>query len=126
MPASTKITYWSCSLPNASSDKYANIPYAPITIPAGGSFRDIVALRGKPDLGDQINKKIIAPLADGNKRSDMPDFNDPNKLGHGKEMVDRLSDLIAVFEDKALDSSRNRAEGLVIVHKLLLLESLRS
>ena len=41
----------------------------------------------------------------------MPDFNDPGKLGHGKEMVDRLSDLIAVFEDKALDFSKNRAEG---------------
>jgi len=43
------------------SDKYAGIPYAPITIPEGGSFRDMAALKGKPDIGDQINKKIIAP-----------------------------------------------------------------
>ena len=93
------------------SDKYAHMPYAPITIPEGASFRDMAALKGKPDIGDQINKKIIAPLADANKLSDMPDFNDPNKLGHGKEMVDRLTNLIAVFEDKALDFSRNRAEG---------------
>jgi len=93
------------------SDKYANIPYAPLTIPEGASFRDMVALKGKSDIGDQINKKIIAPLADANKLSDMPDFNDPNKLGSGKEMVDRLSNLIAVFEDKALDFSKNRAEG---------------
>ena len=45
------------------SDKYAGVPYAPITIPEGASFKDMVALKGKPDIGDQINKKIIAPLA---------------------------------------------------------------
>src|SRR5258708_39699876 len=41
----------------------------------------------------------------------MPDFNDPNKLGSGKEMVERLTNLIAIFEDPALDFSRNRADG---------------
>ena len=41
----------------------------------------------------------------------MPDFNDPEKLGSGKDMVDRLSNLIAIFENKALDFSKNRAEG---------------
>ncbi|HJU20782.1 MAG TPA: type I restriction-modification system subunit M [Stellaceae bacterium] len=93
------------------SDKYAGIPYAPITIPEGASFRDMVALKGKPDIGDQINKKIIAPLANANKLSDMPDFNDANKLGSGKEMVDRLTNLIAIFENPALDFSKNRADG---------------
>jgi len=93
------------------SDKYADVPYAPITIPKGASFRDMVALKGKPDIGDQINKKIIAPLANANKLSDMPDFNDANKLGSGDEMVKRLTDLIAIFEDKRLDFSKNRAEG---------------
>jgi type I restriction enzyme M protein len=93
------------------SDKYAGVPYAPITIPPGASFKDMVALKGKPDIGDQINKKIIAPLASANKLSDFPDFNDPNKLGSGKEMVDRLTNLIAIFENKALDFSKNRAEG---------------
>jgi hypothetical protein len=72
------------------SDKYAGMPYAPITIPPGASFKDMVALKGKPDIGDQINKKIIGPLANANKLSDMPDFNDPGKLGSGKEMVERL------------------------------------
>jgi hypothetical protein len=42
------------------SDKYAGVPYAPITIPKGASFKDMVALKGKSDIGDQINKKIIA------------------------------------------------------------------
>ena len=93
------------------SDKYAGVPYAPITIPSGASFKDMVALKGKPDIGDQINKKIIGPLANANKLSDMPDFNEPSKLGSGKEMVERLTNLIAIFENKALDFSKNRAEG---------------
>ncbi len=43
----------------------------------------MVALKGKPDIGDQINKRIIAPLASANKLSDFPDFNDATKLGTG-------------------------------------------
>src|SRR2546421_741697 len=93
------------------SDKYAGVLYAPITIPEGASFKDMVALKGKSDIGDQINKKIIAPLANANKLSDMPDFNDAAKLGSGKEMVERLTNLIAIFENPALDFSRNRADG---------------
>src|SRR5450631_3250382 len=93
------------------SDKYAGVPYAPITIPEGASFKDMVVLKGKSDIGDQINKKIIAPLANANRLSDMPDFNDPGKLGSGPEMVERLTNLIAIFENKALDFSKNRAEG---------------
>lgn len=93
------------------SDKYAGVPFAPIIIPEGASFKDMVALKGKPDVGDQINKKIIAPLANANKLSDFPDFNDANKLGSGKELVDRLTNLIAIFENPALDFSKNRAEG---------------
>ncbi len=93
------------------SDKYAGVPYAPITILPGAGFKDMVALKGKSDIGDQINKKIIAPLANANKLSDMPDFNDAAKLGSGKEMVDRLTNLIAIFENPTLDFSKNRAEG---------------
>jgi type I restriction enzyme M protein len=93
------------------SDKYAGQPYAPVTVPKGSSFADMVALKGKPDIGDQIKKKIVAPLATADKLSDMPDFNDATKLGSGKEMVDRLTPLIAIFEDKRLDFSKNRAEG---------------
>jgi len=93
------------------SDKYAGQPYAPISVPQGASFKDLVALKGKTDIGDQINKKIIAPLAEANQLSDMPDFNDAGKLGSGKEMVERLSNLIAIFENKALDFSKNRADG---------------
>jgi len=93
------------------SDKWAGQPYAPIIIPKGSGFKDMVDLKGKPDIGDQINKKIIAPIAEANRLSDMPDFNDVSKLGSGKEMVDRLTNLIGIFERKELDFSKNRAEG---------------
>lgn len=93
------------------SDKYAGVPFAPIIIPEGASFKDMVALKGKPDIGDQINKKIIGPLVNENKLSDMPDFNDATKLGSGKEQVDRLTNLISIFENPALDFSKNRADG---------------
>lgn len=93
------------------SDKFSGKPYAPIVIPPGASFADMVALKGKSDIGDQINKKILGPLALANKLSDMPDFNDPAKLGDGKEKVDRLTNLIAIFENPALDFSQNRADG---------------
>ena len=51
------------------SDKYADVPYAPIVIPKGSSFNDMVALKGKATIGDDINKKIIEPLASANKLS---------------------------------------------------------
>ena len=101
------------------SDKYAGQPFAPIVIPKGASFKDMVALKGKSDIGDQINKKIVAPLANANKLSDMPDFNDATKLGSGKEMVDRLTNLVAIFENKALDFSKNRAEVSRIMAQII-------
>ncbi len=93
------------------SDKYADVPFAPITIPEGSSFRDMVALKGKATIGDDINKKIIAPIAEANKLSEMPDFNNAEKLGSGPDMVKKLSNLIGIFENPALDFSKNRAEG---------------
>jgi len=96
------------------SDKYRGQPYAPITVPKGASFKDMVALKGKPTIGDDINKKIIGPLAKANNLEgyiDTADFNNADKLGNGKEMVDRLTKLIAIFENPALDFSKNRAEG---------------
>lgn len=92
------------------SDKYAGVPYAPITVPEGSSFKDMVALKGKATIGDDINKKIIAPIAEANKLSEMPDFNNAEKLGSGSDMVKKLSNLIAIFENPALDFSKNRAE----------------
>lgn len=97
------------------SDKYgASTDFAPpVSIPKGASFTDMVALKGKPDIGDRINTEVIQPLIDANARlarSDFPDFNDPNKLGEGQAMVDRLTNLIGIFQKPELDFSQNRAE----------------
>ena len=97
------------------SDKYGNSSdfAPPVKIPKGASFKDMVALKGKSDIGDKINTQVIQPLIDANARlarSDFPDFNDPNKLGEGQAMVDRLTGLIAIFESPHLDFSQNRAD----------------
>ena len=94
------------------SDKAKNNRYADIQVPEGGRFTDMVELIGKAEIGDKINK-IIGKLGDANERLkdvlNQVDFNDDSKLGRGKEMVDRLSTLVAIFND--LDLSANRAEG---------------
>ncbi|WQI22919.1 class I SAM-dependent DNA methyltransferase [Stenotrophomonas maltophilia] len=97
------------------TDRYGNSDdfAPPVTIPKGASFTDMLALRGKDDIGDRINTQVIAPLVQANARlarSDFPDFNDPNKLGQGKEMVDRLTNLLNIFASPQLDFSQNRAE----------------
>lgn len=97
------------------SDKYGDsTDFAPpVTIPEGASFADMLELRGKSDIGDRINTQVVAPLVQANTRlalSDFPDFNDPNKLGQGNEMVDRLTNLIGIFARPELDFSQNRAE----------------
>ena len=95
------------------SDKYAGQPNSLIEVPKGGSFADIVALKGDKEIGDKFNK-IIAKLAEANDLKgviDVADFNDPDKLGKGKEMQDRLSNLVAIFDNPALDFRNNRAEG---------------
>ena len=93
------------------SDKYAGQPFAPIQIPSGASFADMVALKGKSDIGDQINKKIVRPLEEANRLRIKADFNDDALLGQGKEKVDKLTNLIGIFESKDLDFSRHRADG---------------
>ncbi len=93
------------------SDKYAGLDYAQITIPEGASFQDMVALIGDKEIGDKINKQILNPIKEANKLSDFPDFNDSDKLGKDKDMVDTLSKLIGVFNKPELDFSNNKAEG---------------
>jgi type I restriction enzyme M protein len=95
------------------SDKYAGKANQLVEVPEGGSFSDLVSLKGKPDIGDGINK-VLSKLAEANELQgviDAVDFNDEDKLGKGKDMQDRLSNLVAIFENSDLDFSKNRAEG---------------
>ena len=97
------------------SDKYADIddPYPDIVVPPGGGFADMAALKGTKEIGDGINK-VIGRLADANGSLlrgviDQADFNDESRLGRGREMTDRLSKLVGIFE--GLDFRANRAHG---------------
>jgi type I restriction enzyme M protein len=82
-----------------------------LDVPKGGSFADMVKLKGEKEIGDKMNK-IIAKLAEANNLKgviDVADFNDADKLGKGKEMVDRLSNLVAIFDSPEL--ARCRVSG---------------
>ncbi|KAA3436736.1 type I restriction-modification system subunit M [Rufibacter hautae] len=95
------------------SDKYAGKADGLIEIPEGASFQDMVKLKGDKEIGDKINKKIIKPLAEANGLTgtiDLTDFNDDDKLGSGKDKVDKLSSLISIFENEGLNFKNNRAE----------------
>ena len=112
------------------SDKYMNKgPYEDLTVfdkandpeqdpdkKVGCSFSDLVSLKGTKNIGEGMDK-IIARLAEANSESglkgiiDIAHFNDEIKLGSGKEMVDKLTDLISIFQRPELDFSKNRAEG---------------
>lgn len=95
------------------SDKYAGKPDSLVEIPEGGSFADLADLKGKSNIGEGINK-VLTKLAEANGLQgviDAVDFNDEEKLGKGKDMQDRLSNLIAIFENSDLDFSKNKAEG---------------
>lgn len=93
------------------SDKAKADPFAEVEVPEGGSFDDLVALKGKPNIGEEVNV-AIRKLADANELQGIinnADFDDPDKLGKGKELVERLTKLIGIFQD--LDFSGSRAEG---------------
>jgi type I restriction enzyme M protein len=82
-----------------------------LDVPEGAGFADITRLRNDIEIGDKINK-IIARLAEANDLRgviDIADFNDENKLGRGKEMVDRLTKLVGIFD--SLDFGANSAGG---------------
>jgi type I restriction enzyme M protein len=93
------------------TDKAKSDPNSLIEVPAGGSFDDLISFKGDKEIGDKVNK-AIATLAEKNKLQnviDLADFNDEEKLGKGKEMQDRLTNLISIFQD--VDFRSSRAEG---------------
>lgn len=93
------------------SDKAKADSNSLIDVPEGGSFDDMLAVKGKTDIGERFDK-IIGALAQANglvNVIDIASFNDEEKLGKGKEMVDRLSKLVTIFND--LDFRGSRAEG---------------
>src|SRR5579864_3102954 len=97
------------------SDKAKADPDSLIDVPKGGSFDDMLAAKGDPEIGDRFNK-IINKLAEANglvNVIDQADFNDEEKLGKGKEMQDRLSKLVAIFADLDFRGSRDECDDLL-------------
>lgn len=92
------------------SDKSRSDVAFDIEIPDGCYFEDFVALKGNPNIGEEINKKM-QKLAEANQLDGVfvADFDDEAKLGKGKDKVETLSKLIAVFQNENLDFSKNRA-----------------
>ena len=65
------------------SDKFKGNPYGDIHVPEGGSFDDMVLLKGDKEIGEKVDK-IIGKLAEANGLKgviDVADFNDEEKLG---------------------------------------------
>ena len=96
------------------TDKFKGARYAPIVVPDGCSFEDFKALRNTPDIGEEIDKALARlssanPMLAGMFRD--VHFNDEAKIGKGKEMVDKLTDLINIFCRPEFDFSRNKASG---------------
>lgn len=92
------------------SDKAKSQKHYDLVVPKGGRFDDIVALKGAKDIGDKMNK-VIAKLAAPNELTGVitvADWCDVDKLGKDKEMVDRLSNLVGLFQ--GLDFGGNRAD----------------
>ncbi|MFF0809076.1 type I restriction-modification system subunit M [Streptomyces albogriseolus] len=93
------------------SDKAKADPYALIEVPEDGSFDYLITLKGKPDVGEKVNV-AIRKLAEANDLQGVinnADFDDPTKLGSGKDLQDKVSNLIGIFQD--MDFSGSKAEG---------------
>ncbi|WP_281529513.1 N-6 DNA methylase [Campylobacter hominis] len=95
------------------SDRYKDQRYGEFEISEGSSFEDLILAKGKPDVGERVDKIIQKFLETNNLKGALPDvsFNNPDELGKGKELVDKVYGLIAIFQNPAIDFKKNRASG---------------
>ena len=99
------------------SDRYKGQRFAEFTVNEGASFDDLIAAKGKSDVGERVDKIIQKFLEENRLQGSLPDvsFNNPDELGYGKELVDKVSGLIAIFQNPAIDFKSNRASGNDII-----------
>lgn len=95
------------------SDKYKGQPFSEFIVSEGASFDDLIASKGKSDVGELVDKILQKFLEDNKLQGSLPEvsFNNPDELGYGKELVDRVSGLISIFQNPAMDFKNNRASG---------------
>lgn len=95
------------------SDRYKGQPYAMYNITDETSFDALTKAKGKPDVGERVDKIIQKFMEDNHLQGSLPEvsFNNTDELGSGKELVDKVSGLIGVFQNPAIDFRTNRASG---------------
>ena len=95
------------------SDRYKGERRSEFTIKQGASFDELIDAKYTPDVAETVDKILQKFLEDNGLSGSLPDvsFNNPDELGTGKELVDKVSGLIAVFENPAIDFRSNRASG---------------
>lgn len=96
------------------TDKFRDDPFGDVTVPPDGNFDTFAALRGNKDIGQGMDV-ALQKLAEANsKLTDIfkeVHFNDPTKFGNGKEMVDKLTNLVNIFMRPEFDFKNNKASG---------------
>ena len=95
------------------SDRYKGERRSEFTIKQGASFDELIDAKYTPDVAETVDTILQKFLEDNGLSGSLPDvsFNNPDELGTGKELVDKVSGLIAVFENPAIDFRSNRASG---------------
>lgn len=94
------------------TDKYYNKEGSIIKVPKDANFETMINLKGKKNIGEKFNE-ILSKIAEENDLQniiDVVDFNDENKLGKGKDLIDALTGLVAIFQNPDLNFSNNRAD----------------
>lgn len=95
------------------SDRYKGERRADFTVNQGASFDELIEAKYTPNVAETVDKILQKFLEDNHLSGALPDvnFNNPDELGTGKELVDKVSGLIAIFENPAIDFKSNRASG---------------
>ncbi len=95
------------------SDKYSDSPFAKFSVPEDATFQTLIDAKGKPNVGEIVNKTLERFLDANKLRGSLSEvsFENVNELGTGKELIDKVSGLIGVFQNPALDFKSNRADG---------------
>lgn len=95
------------------SDRYKGDPFSFYNITDETSFDALQEAKGKSDIGERVDGVLRKFMEDNQLQGSLPDvsFNNTDELGSGKELVDKVSGLIGVFQNPAIDFRTNRASG---------------